>query len=444
MVQSPTAWPPGLVRVIALKVRDRYGLWSNPAETTLEVLDRAPPAVQLVTPAGGEVLAGTRDIVLRVTHSTTAQARLLLYLDDVLLTSEPDHLLVSAGTEPVTVRFPLDTTRFPSRHEAYRVKVVATLAADPAVARTVLSRSPFSIDNDAPVLTVLPEAPAPLEQTSRDGSSLRFTVSVSDLDPAPVLQFWLDDLPQGVLPTVFPLGTSRLRITATDWAGSPTTLERVVVVQDTTPPVLLAGMDVIREAVSPAGTPAPLGSFGYDLCDARVGAAAVTSDAPAAGLFPLGETPVTLTVTDASGNEATASLKVTVTDTTPPVFHPLPAVVQQRPTDPRGILARDLAAHGLLPGPIYSDNGYPTHQLVCRLEVTLRDEAGQPLAPPAGPPRGYPCTAPPAGDWWPAAGWFPQGETLLTYTLQDPAGNVAVPLTVQVVIAESEGRRSPS
>ncbi len=45
---------------------------------------------------------------------------------------------------------------------------------------------------------------------------------------------------------------------------------------------------------------------------------AVTNDAPP--VFPLGETTVTWTATDASGNSATATQKVTVVDTPPPAI----------------------------------------------------------------------------------------------------------------------------
>jgi hypothetical protein len=52
-----------------------------------------------------------------------------------------------------------------------------------------------------------------------------------------------------------------------------------------------------------------------DVCDAAV---TVTNDAPA--LFPLGQTLVTWTATDFSGNMATDTQVVTIQDTTPPVL----------------------------------------------------------------------------------------------------------------------------
>src|SRR5207253_3007300 len=45
------------------------------------------------------------------------------------------------------------------------------------------------------------------------------------------------------------------------------------------------------------------------------------SNVPAGNNFPVGDTTVTYTATDASGNTASANQKVTVVDDTPPVAH---------------------------------------------------------------------------------------------------------------------------
>ena len=76
-------------------------------------------------------------------------------------------------------------------------------------------------------------------------------------------------------------------------------------------------------AIDARGTPASDPSIADVLAsvtaiDDRPAAAALENDAPAT--FPLGETRVTFTATDAAGNAAQASVVVTVADLTPPAI----------------------------------------------------------------------------------------------------------------------------
>ena len=153
---TSSAWRVGQSYVVALKVQDRYGVWSDAGETTVSIAEFVPPSVQLVFPNGGEKLAGTRNIELKVAHPKAAQARLKIYLNEVLLTTAPNHIVQNTQVTPTTVTFPLDTTKYTSRKEFYRIKVIAELASDPSIFATVLSAGPFTIDNDKPSLTVTP------------------------------------------------------------------------------------------------------------------------------------------------------------------------------------------------------------------------------------------------------------------------------------------------
>ena len=160
-------------------------------------------------------------------------------------------------------------------------------------------------------VTPVPEPVPPdvtAEQTSRDGTPVDLgEATASDICDADV-EITND------APTVFPLGTTVVTWTATDDSGNVATAMQTVTVVDTTLPVLVPPEDVVAEQVNLDGTPIVTGeAVAIDICDA---AATVTNDAPA--VFPLGETVVTWTATDASGNVATAAQKVTVVDTTPP------------------------------------------------------------------------------------------------------------------------------
>ena len=98
-------------------------------------------------------------------------------------------------------------------------------------------------------------------------------------------------------------------------AASVQTPVDVQVSVDLAGPVLSIPADIVVEAQSPMGTPVPLTATAVDANDPNP---VVTSDAPA--LFRLGVTLVTFTATDFAGNVATASMTVTLVDTTPPVI----------------------------------------------------------------------------------------------------------------------------
>jgi len=130
------------------------------------------------------------------------------------------------------------------------------------------------------------------------------------------------DLVDGVLSATadqsgpFGVGVHSIIWTATDLAGNTGSATQKVTVTDHTAPVLTAPADVLAEANGVTSTLEIGTATAFDLVDGEI---SVSSDAPAG--FPLGETLVTYTVTDSSGNTATATQMATVSDTTAPVLH---------------------------------------------------------------------------------------------------------------------------
>lgn len=112
---------------------------------------------------------------------------------------------------------------------------------------------------------------------------------------------------------VFPLGSTTVTVTATDASGNSASDTVVVNVVDTTPPELTVPADVTVEQETRDGTVVPLTATATDICDADVD---ITSDELA--IYPLGDTTVTFTATDDSGNSVSKSMVVHVVDTTPP------------------------------------------------------------------------------------------------------------------------------
>jgi hypothetical protein len=121
----------------------------------------------------------------------------------------------------------------------------------------------------------------------------------------------------GTMPTVLfsRTGVFDVALTVNDGDGdAAATCNAEVNVQDTSPPNLIAPPDVVAECTALGGTPVALGTPTVsDLCDAAV---TVSNDAPAA--FPVGNTLVTWTGVDDSGNSIQDTQTVTVADTTPP------------------------------------------------------------------------------------------------------------------------------
>ena len=114
-------------------------------------------------------------------------------------------------------------------------------------------------------------------------------------------------------PITFPLGSTTVTWTVTDTLGNISQVTQVVTLVDTTPPEIFAPSDIVTEAVGLSSTMIELGeATAHDV----MGIASVTEHPPR--FFVLGETTITWTATDTSGNSASATQTVTVVDTTAP------------------------------------------------------------------------------------------------------------------------------
>jgi hypothetical protein len=111
-------------------------------------------------------------------------------------------------------------------------------------------------------------------------------------------------------PATFPLGATTVTYSAADAAGNTATATQLVTVVDTTMPVVTAPADAT--GISGDGQPITVAIGQATATDAFT--VTITNDAPAT--FPVGNTTVTWTATDANGNSATATQLVTVTNAT--------------------------------------------------------------------------------------------------------------------------------
>jgi hypothetical protein len=118
------------------------------------------------------------------------------------------------------------------------------------------------------------------------------------------------------LAQAFPLGTTSVGYTATDSAGNTATCSTTVTVHDTKAPAIQCPGAQSVECTGNGSAPATVGTAqAADLCTD----VSITVNAPAT--FPLGTTAVAFTATDEAGNSASCTEAVTVVDTTPPAVN---------------------------------------------------------------------------------------------------------------------------
>lgn len=202
---------------------------------------------------------------------------------------------------------------------------------------------------------------------------------------------------------LFPVGKTTNVFVITDAAGNTATTNFVVTVVDNTKPTLVSKPDSMTVYTGPGRLTcnAPATWTPPVATDCSVAGGIVTnwtSTRQPGDVFPVGTTTVTYTGTDAYGNTVTASFDVTVRDNTPPMIANCPSNIIAT-VDPSGTN--------------------------CQATVTWTP----PLANDNCVVISFTSTHTPGSK-------FPVGTTLVTYTAQDPAGNVST-CSFNVTVADS-------
>ncbi len=197
---------------------------------------------------------------------------------------------------------------------------------------------------------------------------------------ADVFQF--GGLPSG---SAFPVGENSVDFQAIDAEGNVAFCRVVIFVNDVSDPVITCPDDITVEVTDDCEAvvnyTAPVGS---DPCSATE--TNLTGGLGSGATFPIGTTTEEYTVTDAAGNSATCTFEVNVVDAAPPVITcPDDITVTADPGDCDAVVT--------FPDPVTSDN--------C---------PGETFEQTAGPASGE---------------VFPAGETTVTFTATDAAGNTS-------------------
>lgn len=289
-----------------------------------------------------------------------------------------------------TVTFsPASGSRFPVGNTTVTITATDTAGNPPSSATFVVTVKP---DTQKPVITNLPANQVLATAPGACAAEFSFTPSASDNCPGvTVTSSWAGG--------PFPKGVTTVTVTATDAAGNSDSKSFTVTVQDKEAPTLTVPARL--EQATAAGQCAARVEFAVFAADNCPGAIAVA--VPASGsLFPKGETLVTVTATDAAGNQTVRTFPVVVVDRETPVL-----------TVPENIVVS--TAPGACSAPV-------------TFSVTATDNC----------PGSSVVVSPASG------AVFAKGETLVTATATDAAGNTTVrTFTVTVKDTEAPVIQSP-
>jgi gliding motility-associated-like protein len=200
-------------------------------------------------------------------------------------------------------------------------------------------------------------------------------------------------------PFSFPVGTTVVTWTVTDNSGRTATCPQNVTVIDTQNPTITCPVDLPNVSNDLGLCEASGIVLGTPTTGDNCAVASVTNNAPS--VFPIGETIISWTVTDNSGNTATCPQSITVVDNEDPTIT-CPANLPNVPSDAGSCDATGVA----LGNPVLNDNCTSIANLIAS---TVND----------------------------APGVFSAGTTLVTWTIIDDAGN-SVTCQQSITVIDSE------
>ena len=343
------------------------------AAQTVTVTDSTPPVVNAATLPPATIVVEANDAGGWVYAVPLSPLWDMITADDLV-----DGVIAANCTPEATDSFPLgqstvtcdatDAAKNTSAQASFIVDVQDNTGPtiDGLEPPTFDRSEPFIVDFDKDAFTL---RWGPVTATDID-PNIDISCTVGVLDRAKPLYTFVYD---------FPVGTTSVTCTATDTAGNESSGTFTVIVLDQTGPVItLGGMDplVLEAGVD---TYVEAGATATDVVSGDVSGSLVI-DASGVNTSLPGTYLVSYMATDASGNASTVTRSVVVRDTTPPTLVP-PGDVTVEATGPTTPVA--------LGTPTASDN----------VGVTSIGS-----------------NAPPA---------FPVGVTVVTWTAQDAAGNIA-------------------
>ena len=265
----------------------------SPADR-LDIIDTAAPVIGFFPAAPANVVSGTLPGGEEVAYGATASDAVDALLD-----------------VPVSVACAINGAAVPaagSRLFPYGTTTVQCTAADSHGNTADASFTIVVRDTAAPIVSV--PSPVTLEASSPAGVIYTFAVSASDGVDGP--------LAASCVPasgSTFPLGSTTVSCSASDAAGNTGGASFLVIVSDTTGPVLTVPETITALAVGSAAAVTynvSATDLGQPVPVSCASAAGIATAFPATQLFAMGTTLVTCTAADPRGNTAVRSFSIIV------------------------------------------------------------------------------------------------------------------------------------
>lgn len=268
---------------------------------------------------------------------------------------------------------------------------VTLIATDAAGLKDTCTFDINLVDNTDPVITC-PATPAPVDNAAGLCTAVVALSTATATDNCGIESI-TDNRPAG---NIFPVDSTTVTFTATDFSGNTSTCSVVVVVNDTLAPVITCSANIAQS--TDAGECSSVVTWAAPtFVDNCASLATVTSSTLPGVEFPIGDSTVVYIVTDPNGNADTCSFVVTVTDDELPVLECRADTLIEVPFGTVDTIIEDIYRI------LYTDN--------CSFDTAYYHFSG---AIPSG-----------GGTGDDASGTaFPVGTTTVTYFGEDAAGNI--------------------
>jgi hypothetical protein len=262
-----------------------------------------------VADTSGNTASDTQIITV---HDTTAPS--LSIPENITIEAiGPSGMSVNIGEATATDVIKVDSITNNAPESFYLGETTVTWTAIDSFGNMVTANQTISVI-DTTVPSITPPADIAIEAQNPTSNLVSLGIATAE-DIVGVALIEVD------APAVFSLGETIVTWVATDSSGNSATATQKISIIDTTPPVLTQPSSLQVEATSEFETQVSLGNA---TASDHIQVASITNDAPS--VFQLGETIVTWTATDSSGNSVNATQTVTVVDTTAPTIETLPFI----------------------------------------------------------------------------------------------------------------------